>query len=442
MSSKAFGSLVWLLALSLLLACSPPAALAKRPQTSLTEPATKSAATTSAAEDDAASGLSLDEPEGYPKAKPRSNSEIGSLTQAIVKGKLADREKARAIYQWIAQNISYDIKSFLAGDYSDPSPDRVVATRMAVCEGYSRLFVAMASAVGLEAVTIPGYSKGFSPQDEAPNRQKPNHAWNAVKLDGHWHLLDATWGSGHINRDGNFIQDYSLEWFDVAPEHFVYSHLPVEPKWQQLKQPLKAEKFWSLPTMSMNAFAYGLRLESHKESLIKSNGLLQLKISSAKPCSMGARLFKEGREVGGNYTLVEREGNNFTVSVLPPEAVKYTLVIFLGELKELNTQSALSYELVSSLGSAELFPKTFKAFTLNEVQLVSPRFIPARGQKTSFAIKAPGAYEVIAKMDGAQIIFSKTTRDTFEATTSYSGSRLTVYARYGNSNSYDGLLEF
>lgn len=447
LSSKDFGSFIWLLALSLLLACSPPAALAKRPQTSLSEQAAKSRAATLATEETSASEFTLNEPETYPKAKPRhtvsgASNEIAALTRTIILGASSDRERARAIYDWIARNIRYDIKSFLAGKYPDPEAIRVLATRMAVCEGYSRLFVAMASAAGLEAVTISGYSKGFSRRDEAPDRKKPNHAWNAVKLDGQWHLLDATWGAGHIDKEELFIAEYNPRWFDVTPRHFAVSHLPVDPKWQLLEQALTAEAFWALPDLDLRAFDYGLRLDSHHESLIKASGLFQVRISSAKPCSMSAKLFEDGQEVEGSHTLVERKGTTFTISVLPPEARKYILVIFVGGLEEEVRRTAVSYEVASSSRSDQSFPKAFETFGLRDVQLQSPRFIPLQRQKTTFAIKAPGAHRVMAKDGESRVLFKKIDRDIFEAVIGYSGSKLIIFASYDDSNKYEGLIEF
>ena len=51
---------------------------------------------------------------------------------------------------------------------------------------------------GVEAV-VRGHAKGFGYPAGQPLAAPPDHAWNAVRLGGAWHLLDATWGAGTID---------------------------------------------------------------------------------------------------------------------------------------------------------------------------------------------------------------------------------------------------
>ena len=110
-----------------------------------------------------------------------------------------EMEKARIIYAWITQHISYDVPAFLSalnnGDYPDVSPEKVLGDRSTICSGYSNLYWALAEAMNLEAVIIDGYAKGITNEQ---NNAEVNHAWNGVKIDGNWYLLDATWG-GRLN---------------------------------------------------------------------------------------------------------------------------------------------------------------------------------------------------------------------------------------------------
>lgn len=66
--------------------------------------------------------------------------------------------------------------------------------RRAVCEGYSRAFQLLLWRAGLSATVVSGYDS----QGEA-------HMWNAVRIDGDWYQVDATWndtdrpeGSSHV----------------------------------------------------------------------------------------------------------------------------------------------------------------------------------------------------------------------------------------------------
>lgn len=52
---------------------------------------------------------------------------------------------------------------------------------------------------GVQCVTVPGYSKGFGYQTGQSFSGEFDHAWNAVYLEGRWHLVDSTWGSGLVD---------------------------------------------------------------------------------------------------------------------------------------------------------------------------------------------------------------------------------------------------
>lgn len=85
----------------------------------------------------------------------------------------------------------YDIKALNNNSIGDQSSKHVLDSRLAVCEGYAELFNSLSHAMGLNSVKISGFSKGlgYSVGDELPD--SINHAWNAVKIDGDWKLLDS-----------------------------------------------------------------------------------------------------------------------------------------------------------------------------------------------------------------------------------------------------------
>lgn len=105
---------------------------------------------------------------------------------------------------------------------------------LAVCEGYAGLFAALAVKAGLESTVIGGGCKGFGhtplkPGDPIP-AFKSVHAWNVVKIDGgHWKLIDACWGAGHL--DGNtrqYVKSFSPQRFTQSNEIFGLDHFPIE----------------------------------------------------------------------------------------------------------------------------------------------------------------------------------------------------------------------
>lgn len=53
------------------------------------------------------------------------------------------------------------------------------------------------------------------------------HAWNAVKIDGTWYLMDATWDAGSVGENKLFtrnVEDYS--YFLIDPGVFKETYTP------------------------------------------------------------------------------------------------------------------------------------------------------------------------------------------------------------------------
>lgn len=46
---------------------------------------------------------------------------------------------------------------------------------------------------------LSGHSKGNGYKMGQTFTGDSDHTWNAVYLDGRWHLLDSTWGSGAVD---------------------------------------------------------------------------------------------------------------------------------------------------------------------------------------------------------------------------------------------------
>jgi hypothetical protein len=174
------------------------------------------------------------------------NQDIQQLADALSKGCATEKEKARAIYVWIADKIRYDVKSFEKRDDSDPAktiakqvPAQVLKSKKAVCAGYSNLFCALCKAAGIEAIQVTGISK--NPEGRV---SKTGHAWNLVRADGQWALLDATWGAGDVDPDkGKYHERFKEEFFFAAPETLILNHYPDDPLFQLLASPLTLDEF-------------------------------------------------------------------------------------------------------------------------------------------------------------------------------------------------------
>ncbi|HHJ09437.1 MAG TPA: hypothetical protein ENK25_00910 [Bacteroidetes bacterium] len=207
-------------------------------------------------------------------------------------------EKARAIYDWIAYNISYDTKKYFSQDmYTTPyyvhslikieksyfieAPYRIymaeeaMYTKKTLCEGYASLYKRLADLTGLECVIIPGYAK-MLPEDIGRKPASVNHTWNAVKTDGQWQLLDVTWGAGKLDYDKNiFIRDFSDAYFFVPPERFFLQHCPKSLKWSFTDKTM--EDFIALPFFYREYISWGIDIIEPEKGLFYTSEKIRIK---------------------------------------------------------------------------------------------------------------------------------------------------------------------
>jgi hypothetical protein len=210
---------------------------------------------------------------------------VKDLIDNLVEEQDDERTKAFKIYGWIAKNIYYDDDDYNSGGFSFLKPADVLANRLAVCDGFSELYKVMATEAGLDTKKLTGYDKGFSNlSGSMPKRA--THAWNAVKVDGDWILLDVTWGSGYGTKSFGRLQTthkFTSKWFDVNPESFLYTHLPVEPQtdvidanFQRVKTPIISKKdFFEFPAVSPQLTNLGFS-PTHINKLINNKKTIRL----------------------------------------------------------------------------------------------------------------------------------------------------------------------
>jgi hypothetical protein len=194
--------------------------------------------------------------------------DIRKLTAYLIEPAQDETEKARALFSWITQRIQYDEEA------SGPGQDRInqnlgdiLRRKKAICQGYAELFAAMGRRAGLEVEVIDGYSKGTV--TASPRLNKPDHSWNAVRIEGEWHLLDATWGASLL-QDGNaFASGGRNSYFLTPPLTFLQDHLPAMPMWQLIDCPIEAEAFriGEIPTAAPDTvcFAYRDSIQAWRE---------------------------------------------------------------------------------------------------------------------------------------------------------------------------------
>lgn len=174
------------------------------------------------------------------------------LVKFVKQNFVSDRDRVRAFYTWIAVNISYDKE--LLDSYKQNSalglrrlsslitqnPDTVLKYRKAVCEGYALLMNKCCETCSIVSKMVVGPTKLESGEVVAGIF----HAWNAVKTDAAWHLLDVTWANGYVNQMDQYRKKFSDKYFFSPAPEFISDHLPLDPMWQLLEYPLSKRGFY------------------------------------------------------------------------------------------------------------------------------------------------------------------------------------------------------
>lgn len=177
------------------------------------------------------------------KAPPTVSTDLPKLVAYLTQTAANEGEKVRSFYAWMTYNIAYDMQAYNKGRQRiNQSNQDILRRGKAVCFGYAKLMQAMCEKAGIRCEVIVGYSKGAL--TSTPDLRNPDHAWNAVQIDGQWHLMDVTWGSGVVyNGTSDFVREFQEEYFLTSPKAFIVNHLPADPMWQLLDCPIQAKQF-------------------------------------------------------------------------------------------------------------------------------------------------------------------------------------------------------
>ena len=178
------------------------------------------------------------------KSPKEIEQDIKLLADYLAEKSSNELEKVRSIYVWVTNKLTYDYQAYKNGNKRiNRNNQDILERKKAVCFGYSTLFKALCEEMGIKAELISGYSWDTLTSTENPD--EPDHAWNAVRIDSTWYLLDATWGSSTIDKKSTYLKSDNQDYFLVDPKLFISSHLPQDPMWQLLDCPIDLTTFFS-----------------------------------------------------------------------------------------------------------------------------------------------------------------------------------------------------
>ncbi len=246
-----------------------------------------------------------------------------------------DASKVRAAFRWLTHNIRYDLEEYyqpkkvIQFRYSNEEErlrkiqaikDKIVKdaflTKMGVCEEYAQAFKKIMDLVGVEAEVIKGYVRNSS-YDIGRVPRSTNHAWNTVKIENKWIMLDATWAAGYVY-NGRWTKDYNEYYFAMNPKKVSLTHYPDHRKWLIALNYGSLENFYDQPIYSQGLLRKEVEVLSPVKGYIHVNGSKDviLKFKNLDPTD---RLFYNYK--GQKYSKrpqITYEGSTAVVSIENP----------------------------------------------------------------------------------------------------------------------------
>jgi hypothetical protein len=186
------------------------------------------------------------------------------LALKITKNANSDEEKVELIHGWITNNIKYDFRKLVAQNYDRDKTNTVLRRRKAICLGYADLFNELCGHVGIVSVMVPGYVKTID-TDICDSFYLDEHAWNAVKIDDYWYLMDNTWDAGYVRwykktvpskianlfhipyvkfkYSPKFVFAPHKTYYKKSGHYFSFDHLSSAEMWQFMEEPMSIADF-------------------------------------------------------------------------------------------------------------------------------------------------------------------------------------------------------
>jgi hypothetical protein len=120
-----------------------------------------------------------------------TNVVVNLFQEAKIRSEMTDREKARVLFNWVADNTSYDY-SFESTSYTGYGQ---IVNKEAVCQGYTATYNYMCKLVGLDVQGISGFA----------GKDNQEHIWTLVNFDGVKVHIDTTWGDPDNTSEPNYF---------------------------------------------------------------------------------------------------------------------------------------------------------------------------------------------------------------------------------------------
>ena len=210
------------------------------------------------------------------------NLNVATIADTITRNFPDKKNKARAIFYWIANNISIDPKATKANDKKNIEPENVVHLRKTTALGFSLLVQEMCSLANIRCLSVDGYLK-YKAEEINNKADEINHSWNVVQLGQspeQWYYIDAARASGFTDaKMSTFTKQFTAEYFFADRILFNLDHYPDNDAWQLGGGPKSIKEFYALPVICNAAYKFGLQKPQPQNGHIKTRARIDTKFS-------------------------------------------------------------------------------------------------------------------------------------------------------------------
>jgi hypothetical protein len=213
---------------------------------------------------------------------PLDSMSMGTINN-VVSNKFTDKiDKARAIYYWIAHNITYDVKAARSNSTIKNTPTDVLLYRKATGIGFASLFQDMCSSADIRCLTVDGFIKNNTEQI-GEKETEINHSWAVVQLGQSpetWFYVDPALASGYTDADMKvFTPHYTDAYFFTEKETFNLQHYPDNEAWKLGIAPKGKKDFFEMPVVKVAAVEFGLKKSFPNDGRLKVKANKAVKFS-------------------------------------------------------------------------------------------------------------------------------------------------------------------
>ncbi len=198
---------------------------------------------------------------------------LAKVVAALTAGSADGLERAKRIHDWITFHIAYD-SNLLIRMATDEEPDGSTETygvlkyQRSNCKGLARLYKEMADLAGLECVYVLAYLKAAVSQ----SGNKLYHAYNAVRVNDRWYIIDCSGDSRVFYRDGKrgamMAYETRINNLLIHPDAKLLVHYPVDPAQHFGDVRLTLDEWFALPRVDRTFRKYGLSFVDDMRSRI------------------------------------------------------------------------------------------------------------------------------------------------------------------------------